>query len=224
MRESSDSPRVCFRTGNMPTNLGKTGAFVELTGSKYQEQSANLGRGDILVTKTSGHTVVVLSNGGRYEGSVVPVSYSLGDRILRYGCEGIDVKTMQELLLKLGYDLGAWGVDGDFGDATELALKRFQEAAHLDIDGKCGPITLAALQKAIEVMGDRTPAGNTVRIRGGDCYVRTAPDSDGKILGIVHNGNRLPYGGEVSDAGWHLVQYKNQNGGVSGKYSTVIQE
>jgi hypothetical protein len=43
-----------FRTGNMPANLANTGAFVELTGSKYQEQSAYLGRGDILVTRPAG--------------------------------------------------------------------------------------------------------------------------------------------------------------------------
>jgi len=63
-----------FRTGNMPANLANTGTFVELTGSKYQEQSAYLGRGDILVTKTSGHTVVVLTNGGKYEGTVERIS------------------------------------------------------------------------------------------------------------------------------------------------------
>ena len=77
-----------FRTGNMPSNLAKTGAFIEMTGAKYQEQSTYLGRGDILVTKTSGHTVVVLSNGSKYEGSIQPVEYALGDRIIKYGCEG----------------------------------------------------------------------------------------------------------------------------------------
>ena len=96
-----------FRTGNMPSNLAKTGAFTELTGSKYQSQSTYLGRGDILVTKSSGHTVVVLTNGSKYEGPVYPVDYDLGDRVIKYGCEGNDVKLMQEMLLKLGYDLGS---------------------------------------------------------------------------------------------------------------------
>ena len=49
-----------FRTGNMPKNLLATGMFVELRGAKYTDQSAYLGKGDILVTKTHGHTVVVL--------------------------------------------------------------------------------------------------------------------------------------------------------------------
>ena len=54
-----------FRTGNMPGYLQRSGVFTELTGDKYQKQSAYLKRGDILVTRTSGHTVMVLSNGSK---------------------------------------------------------------------------------------------------------------------------------------------------------------
>lgn len=160
-----------FRTGNMPTNLSKTGAFTELTGSKYQEQPTYLGRGDILVTKTSGHTVVVLSNGSKYEGTVQPKEYAIGDRILKYGCEGGDVKILQEALLKLGYDLGKWGCDGDFGDCTELALEEFQKDARVEVDGECGPQTLAALREALSALEDAKPTGRTVLISGGNCYM-----------------------------------------------------
>ena len=214
-----------FRTGNMPSNLNKTGAFTELTGSKYQSQSTYLGRGDILVTKTSGHTVVVLSNGSKYEGTIRPVEYALGDRVIKYGCEGQDVKLMQEMLLKLGYDLGSWGVDGDFGDCTDLALRAFQKDARLDIDGECGPATLVALEKAVEAMdgagcsGDSCPIN--VTIVGGNCYIRTAPNTDGKILGVAHKGDTLPYGGQISDGGWLLVQHENQNAWLSGKYGKL---
>ena len=207
-----------FRTGNMPSNLAKTGAFTELTGSKYQSQSTYLGRGDILVTKSSGHTVVVLTNGSKYEGPVYPVDYDLGDRVIKYGCEGNDVKLMQEMLLKLGYDLGSWGCDGDFGDCTELALKAFQTDAKLDVDGECGPTTLVALEKAIEAHDGLKPTGKTVRISGGNCYIRTAPNTDGKKLGVAHKGDELPFTGEVSDNGWLQVLYKDQKAWVSGKY------
>ena len=207
-----------FRTGNMPSNLAKTGAFTELTGSKYQSQSTYLGRGDILVTKSSGHTVVVLTNGSKYEGPVYPVDYDLGDRVIKYGCEGNDVKLMQEMLLKLGYDLGSWGCDGDFGDCTELALKAFQTDAKLDVYGECGPTTLVALEKAIEAHDGLKPTGKTVRISGGNCYIRTAPNTDGKKLGMAHKGDELPFAGEVSDNGWLQVLYKDQKAWVSGKY------
>ena len=210
-----------FRTGNMPSNLNKTGAFTELTGGKYQEQSTYLGRGDILVTKTSGHTVVVLSNGSRYEGTVYPMEYELGDRIIRYGCEGRDVKILQEALLKLGYDLGSWGCDGDFGDCTDLALKAFQRKTNIDADGECGPITLTALREALSTLEDEKPTGKTVGISGGNCYIRMAPNTDGKTIGVAHNGDRLPYGGVTSDGGWLMIEYEGQNAWVSGKYGKL---
>ena len=211
-----------FRTINMPAYLTKTGAFVEMKGSKYQNQSLYLGRGDILVTKVHGHTVVVLSDGSRFEGSVPTREYALGERILRYGCEGQDVKTMQEILLALGYDLGRYGTDGDFGDCTELAVKAFQTDVHLTVDGECGPRTLAALQKAIEDLEGEEPTGKTVLISGGNCYIRTAPNTTGKILGVAHNGDKLPYGGETSDGGWLMIEHDGQNAWVSGKYGKLI--
>ena len=209
-----------FRTGNMPTNLMKTGAFVELCGDKYQAQSQYLGRGDILVTKTSGHTVVALTNGSRYEGTVTPRDYELGERILRHGCEGSDVKLLQEMLTKLDYDLGRYGCDGDFGDCTELAVKAFQTAAGVDADGEAGPVTLKALKAAIEAITPKV-TGKKVVIEGGNCYIRTAPNTDGKILGVAKRGTELPFGGEVSDNGWPLVEYQGQNAWVSGKYGKV---
>ena len=58
-------------------------------------------------------------------------------------------------------------------------------------------------------------------IEGGNCYVRTAPNTDGKILGVAHRGDVLPYGGEKADNGWLLVAFENQNGWVSGKYGKL---
>ena len=146
------------------------------------------------------------------------MEYAPGDRTLRYGCEGQDVKLMQEMLLKLGYDLGSWGCDGDFGDCTDLALRAFQQDHKLDENGECGPTTLVTLEKAVEALEDVKLTGQTVRISGGNCYIRTAPNTDGKILGVAHKGDELPYSGQVSDMGWLMVQYKNQNAWVSGKY------
>ena len=87
-----------FRTGNMPANLKKTDAFVEMTGKNYQTGSIMLGEGDILVTKTSGHTVVVVNDGDKYEAFK---AYALGDRILEKGSKGDDVKQLQMSLLAI---------------------------------------------------------------------------------------------------------------------------
>lgn len=208
-----------FRTGNMPKNLLATGAFVELKGAKYTDQSAYLGKGDILVTATNGHTVVVLDDGAKYEGTTEAKTYALGERLLKHGCTGADVRQLQLYLIQLGYDLGKWGADGEYGDATELAVKAFQRIEGLNVDGKYGPKSHAALLEALE--RDEEPEGKYVVIDGGSCYVRDQPGTDGRILGVVHSGDVLPYGGKTAESGWLEVVYKSATGWVSGKYGRL---
>ncbi len=128
---------------------------------------------------------------------------------------------MQEYLLTLGYDLGKWGTDGDFGDATELAVKAFQKDSSITVDGKCGLVTVAALMKAVDILGEKKSLGERVVISGGNCYVRSMPSTDGKILGIAHNGAILPYAGETSANGWLAVWLNGGKAWVSGKYGQV---
>lgn len=216
-----------FRTGNMPENLLATGAFVELKGSKYTEQSTFLGQGDLLVTRTSGHTVVVLDDGAKYESGAATIAPAdttvLGNRLLKNGSEGEDVRTLQMYLVGLGYDIGRWGCDGDYGDATELAVRAFQKDAGIGVDGDYGSITHAALMDAVDKAAEVKPSVEVrkVRIEGGNCWVRTAPNTDAEKLGVVQSGSEYQYQGETSDNGWHLIIYDNKNGWVSGKYSQV---
>lgn len=65
--------------------------------------------------------------------------------VLRRGDKGESVKAMQRLLIANGYNCGGYGADGDFGAATEKALKSFQKAKGLAVDGICGPATWASL-------------------------------------------------------------------------------
>lgn len=213
-----------FRTPTEAAALLDSSAFTELTGSKYTESADCLKRGDILVTKKQGHTVVVLTNGGKAGADVAPGHYALGDRILKNGDAGDDVRALQEALIRLGFNLGRWGADGDFGDATEMAVKLFQSREKLEADGEFGPLSLTALKKALAAL--EIPEGEMARrvcITGGACYVRKGPGTEYGILGAVVDGTLLPYGGETSEAGWLLVEYNNVNGWVSGKYGRLIE-
>lgn len=60
---------------------------------------------------------------------------------LKKGSKGDLVKQLQEQLISLGYDLGKWGADGDFGSATLAAVKAFQKANGLTADGVVGVST-----------------------------------------------------------------------------------
>ena len=70
---------------------------------------------------------------------------------LKAGSNGAQVKELQRALAQLGYKPGT--VDGIFGPNTEAAVVRFQTAAKLAADGVVGPLTLAALGKAIRNAG-----------------------------------------------------------------------
>lgn len=67
---------------------------------------------------------------------------------IRRGNKGEDVRYVQTILYNLGYDLGPCGIDGDFGRATEAAVKEFQRDHKLNADGVVGPLTYEALEKA----------------------------------------------------------------------------
>ena len=91
---------------------------------------------------------------GLYADSEIPVSPTR--RTLRKGAQGEDVKTLQVFLVSWGFDPGK--PDGIFGKNTEAALKAFQKAQGLTVDGVCGPATWTAISQPVETY--------TVRIEG----------------------------------------------------------
>ena len=210
-----------FITSNEVSKLMATGAFDKFTDDAHCKSSDHLLRGDILDTRTKGHTVVVLSDGAKASEEIVSIVYKLGERILKNGMTGDDVKELQTMLISLGYDCGVWGAVGEFSDTTEQAVERFQTAHGCLVDGEVGPETLAALEKALEEAEAPVAEARYVKIVNGNCYVRTAPNTNGKKLGVAHRGDILDYQGVQSADGWHLVVYNGQNGWVSGKYSEL---
>ena len=61
---------------------------------------------------------------------------------LKIGAKGADVKMLQQALNSKGFILV---IDGDFGPATDTAVRQFQEASGLEVDGIVGPATWKAL-------------------------------------------------------------------------------
>lgn len=126
-----------LRTGNMCSLILATGQFEELSGKEYTTKPDYLKAGDILCTKTSGHTVIVLTDGAKAGEKVYPT--------LRKGDKGADVANVQKLLMQAGYALPKYGADGDFGDECLNAVKAFQRDNKLTVDGIVGAKTWEAL-------------------------------------------------------------------------------
>ena len=62
-------------------------------------------------------------------------------KMLSKGSKGESVKALQILLIGYGYSCGKWGADGDFGAGTDSAVKAYQKANKLEVDGIVGPAT-----------------------------------------------------------------------------------
>ena len=218
-------------TSTMRAKFKATGEYKVLTDKKYTDSDKYLMRGDILL-RAGSHTAMVLTNGtlaGAAE--IAHENIKLGMRILKNGHSGDDVQELQKLLIQLaketgddGYLVGSWGADGDFGDATELAVRYFQKKAGVGVDGQVGPITLNALYAALDANPDSEddPKAQSVRIVDGNCWVRAEPKvSDGNELGVAKKGAVLKYLGETAENGWRKVEFEGREGWVSPKYSRL---
>lgn len=140
-----------FYTATLVEVLKKTGYFEILTSDKYCKSSDYLLRGDILCTKTKGHTVVVLTNGPKATQTVTsPIetskpapspslivgTCSIALKKFMPGAKDPQIKTIQRLLNDLGYkdkNGKKLVIDGELGEKTVYALSKFQAEKKLDI-------------------------------------------------------------------------------------------
>ena len=126
VREATGKDPGDFNTSNEVSKLLYTGLFDRIVCNNV----ADVKKGDILVTKTKGHTAIVVQIEG------YPT--------LRKGSKGGYVKELQTLLNYSG--CGArLTVDGCFGSLTEIAVIAFQKLHNLKADAIVGRNTWEAL-------------------------------------------------------------------------------
>ncbi len=131
---------------------------------------------------------------------------------LKYGSKGYAVEILQKNLNSLGYNCGK--VDGDFGTNTLNAVKDFQKAHKLEVDGIAGPDTIKAINNAIskKKSGKTTNTANKDKVKfigtctGNSVNVRTwAGTENGNIKSVP----RINKGKEVEVMNFDL---KDSNG------------
>lgn len=155
--DCSETVRVCLMQIGIYVNDMTTwneASVLEATGKfepKFKVTSKNqLQTGDILVTCTKGHTVIVTKGNNVVTKAVTSKSnpYKLTASIIKYGMKDSNydesVKWIQWALNKKGkYGLN---IDGDFGSATKSAVLKFQKAKKLEVDGIVGKDTIKKLK------------------------------------------------------------------------------
>lgn len=150
----------------------------------------------------------------------MPKDTVLGDRILKKGMKGSDVKTLQEKLMELGYKLPKYGADGEYGSETIEAVKAFQKASGLSVDGQFGPKSLEALMDALAGDApedeDKPVVSGDVEITGGTVNLRLGPGTQYERVAIARKGDRLD---RAEANGWIPVILGGKVVWVSGKYA-----
>jgi peptidoglycan hydrolase-like protein with peptidoglycan-binding domain len=165
-----------FYTENLVTKLLGTGEFTEMCGTKYTDKSDYLCRGDVLVTKERGHTVVVLRDGSKATARATTggdtstvnlnVTYTFGSRTMSYGMNGTDVRELQSKLTSLGYDCGI--ATGIFDTQTLASVKSFQQNHNIAADGNVTSVVCTLIDKLLADGSKKATASNTVTILSGD--------------------------------------------------------
>lgn len=125
---------------------------------------------------------------------------------LRRGDFGDDVKRLQQRLRDLGHGIP---VDGKFGRVTEQAVRDFQAAYHLTVDGVVGAKTWAALEEATGQEENQEDTPPDIQLFG---------LSFGEAIAAAKNGKR------IQRAGWNgksqyielatCISYKNPFGEI----------
>ena len=202
-------------TANLATTLENSGLFDT---KKNVTGESMLYNGDILVTKTKGHTVIVVSGRARTETK----SY------LSKGDKGDAVKTMQTMLIALGYSCGSYGADGDFGSDSDKALRKFQEDYGLTIDGKYGSNSKAKLESAYNQKKSSKSLGTYEVTAKSGLYVREGAGTNYNIVPkskLTKNAQEhaktsgaLKCGTHVTVKEWKNGWAKIPSGWVSGDY------
>jgi N-acetylmuramoyl-L-alanine amidase len=103
---------------------------------------------------------------------------------------GEDVRTLQERMLEMGYDVGR--ADGVYGARTARAVAQFQREVGLAPDGACGPHTMHALKR----LGRKVVGGRPTWLREADAFRHSGPNLIGKVI-VVDPGHGGPDPGIV---------------------------
>lgn len=158
--DCSELVRACLKYAGINTSDFSTwneASVIEATGKfepKFKVTSeSQLLSGDILVTITRGHTVIVIksndNNNDKKKTSSTKTSKSkfpINSKVINHGAKGDEVKYIQQQLNKKGV-IPKLAIDGIFGESTERNVKTFQKKHKLVADGEVGLKTKTYLYK-----------------------------------------------------------------------------
>jgi len=136
------------------TSAGRKLLAHELVHTIQQASTGSMATGHLQRTIGNGHDL----QSPRFAGDIVLEACFDNERLLQFGSRGSAVEKIQQALIDAGFPLPVFGVDGIFGTETQTAVRNFQRAHGLGIDGIVGPITMGTLDAQF-VVGPPAPPG-----------------------------------------------------------------
>ena len=133
---------------------GNFGAKTETAVKRFQEENGLTADG-VAGTKTLNAIAAAVARKGGTSAST-----STSGTTLKLNSQGTKVTQLQQDLKQLGYYYAE--ITGNFGEKTEAAVKKFQQAKGLTADGVAGTSTLNAIAAAITAAGGSTSSGTGI--------------------------------------------------------------
>ncbi len=111
---------------------------------------------------------------------------------LSLGSSGTQVRQLQQRLRQAGFNPG--GVDGKFGARTDAAVRAFQRANRLEVDGKAGTRTMRELQRDTFEPASSTRRTTTSTTTRDTNTTRTTPQSTSRRAAeqVPYRNGRIP--------------------------------
>ncbi|MFJ3306403.1 protein kinase [Streptomyces sp. NPDC086549] len=150
----SVAPGVSDRASAAGASSRRAGVTDDGTAQPEDSPSAPAGRPSSPTTRAgdTGSTATPAQSPGTASADpgtppwIADCTYYAGNGRTRPGDSGKRVLQVQCMLTKRGYDVGSTGVNGEFGSATEAAVRSFQSAKGVTADGVVAHDTWVALR------------------------------------------------------------------------------
>lgn len=126
--------------GLVADGLAGTKTFEKLDELITSKSISSVSTGDDWIRRLQNECNVQGFSSQKVDGIAGPATLA-GCPVLKKGAQGNITKLLQERLINLGYDLGKYGVDSNFGTATHNAVVKFQKDNGLTPDGIIGQNT-----------------------------------------------------------------------------------
>jgi peptidoglycan hydrolase-like protein with peptidoglycan-binding domain len=147
----------------------------------------------------------------------------MAEPVLKKGSTDPAVKDLQEALKTLGFDPGP--VDGVFGQQTENAVKQFQQAKEIPVDGIVGRVTWINIDEADQSHPVLTLGSTGLPVRRlqsrmsavgydtGGVDGRFGPKTEAAVRKLQQDFN-LTVDGVVGSQTWNVVDALEDEGGT----------